>query len=144
MSERGDHRLAAAGRNALAKIAAVLPEDMKEELDTASLLVGPGEPVIAGDVDLATIRQAIRSERKLILCYRDTEGRETERTVWPFALGFFDRVRVLAAWCELRQDYRHFRADRIAGLTVTDTRYPRRRQVMLKEWRALRDIPEQR
>ena len=121
----------------------MLPEDLKEELDTASLLIVPGEPVIAGEIDLAAIRQAIRSERKTTLSYRDTEGRETERTIWPFALGFFDRVRVIAAWCELRQDYRHFRADRIAALTVTDTRYPRRRQVMLKEWRELRGIPEQ-
>jgi predicted DNA-binding transcriptional regulator YafY len=141
VSERGDRRLAAAGRNALAKIAAVLPDDLKDELDASSLLIGPGEPVIAGEIDLAAIRQAIRSERRTVLRYRDVEGRETERAIWPFALGFFDRVRVVVAWCELRQDYRHFRADRIAALTVTDTRYPRRRQVMLKEWRERRGIP---
>ncbi len=144
VSERGDHRLAAAGRNALAKIAAVLPEDLKDELDASSLLIGPGAPVIAGDVDLGAIRRAIRSERKAVLLYRDADGRQSERTVWPFALGFFDRVRVVAAWCELRRDYRHFRADRIAALTVTDTRYPRRRRVMLKEWRAVRGIPPER
>jgi predicted DNA-binding transcriptional regulator YafY len=42
---------------------------------------------------------------------------------------------VVVAWCELRQDFRHFRTDRIATLTLTDKRYPRRRQAMLKEWR---------
>ncbi|MGH7122953.1 MAG: WYL domain-containing protein, partial [Stellaceae bacterium] len=63
--------------------------------------------------------------------------------VWPFALGFFDRARVVAAWCELRQGYRHFRTDRIAALTLSERRYPRRRQTLLKEWRALEDIPPQ-
>ncbi|MBP0656706.1 WYL domain-containing protein, partial [Mycobacterium tuberculosis] len=55
--------------------------------------------------------------------------------VWPFALGFLDKVRMLVAWCELRQDFRHFRTDRIIAATVTDDRYPRRRQVLLKDWR---------
>ncbi|TIS83313.1 MAG: WYL domain-containing protein, partial [Mesorhizobium sp.] len=63
----------------------------------------------------------------------------SERMVWPFALGFFDKVRVMVAWCELRQDFRHFRADRMADLTATEIRYPRRRQAMLKEWRATLD-----
>ncbi|WP_163540283.1 WYL domain-containing protein, partial [Klebsiella pneumoniae] len=49
--------------------------------------------------------------------------------------GFFDRVRIVLGWCELRQDFRHFRTDRIADLTVSDSRYPRRRQALLKAWR---------
>ena len=44
-------------------------------------------------------------------------------------------VRVVVAWCELREDYRHFRTDRIVVLNMTEKRYPRRRQAMLKEWR---------
>jgi predicted DNA-binding transcriptional regulator YafY len=50
---------------------------------------------------------------------------------------------VLAAWCELRRDYRHFRTDRIIGLRLTDRRYPRRRRVLMKEWRQIEGIPEQ-
>src|SRR5436309_2988881 len=42
----------------------------------------------------------------------------------------------------LRQGFRHFRTDRIATLRVTDKRYPRRRQVMLKEWRQIEGILE--
>ena len=53
----------------------------------------------------------------------------------PFALSFFEKVRVVVAWCELREDYRHFRTDRIVVLNMTEKRYPRRRQAMLKEWR---------
>ena len=49
----------------------------------------------------------------------------------------------MAAWCELRGDYRHFRTDRIAALKLSDKRYPRRRQALLKEWRATEGIPPQ-
>ena len=65
----------------------------------------------------------------------------TQRLIWPFALGFFDRVHVVVAWCELRQDFRHFRTDRIADLSVTDVRYQRRRQALLKAWREMENIP---
>jgi len=147
--ERGDSRLGGAARNALAKIAAVLPPDRREGLDGSALLVGPGEPIAggdnkvsAGDTELAAIRGAIRGERKLEIVYRDRDGSESRRTVWPFALGFFDRVRVMVAWCELRQSFRHFRTDRILALTASETRYPRRRQAMLKEWRAAEGIPQ--
>ncbi len=142
--DRGDSRLAGAARNALAKIAAVLPPDRREGMDGSALLVGPGDPIAAGDAELAAIRQAIRAEHKLDLSYRDRDGSESHRVIWPFALGFFDRVRVVVAWCELRQSFRHFRTDRIVALTPTDTRYPRRRQAMLKEWRAAEGIPTPR
>jgi predicted DNA-binding transcriptional regulator YafY len=141
VAERGDAALGAAARNALAKIAAVLPTDLGDQLDATALLVGPGETVAAGDAELASIRRAIRAERKLAIAYRDRNGRETRRTIWPFALGFFDRVRVVAAWCELRGSIRHFRTDRIAALRATEARYPRRRQALLKEWREAQGIP---
>lgn len=143
VAERGDDPLSAAARNALAKIVAVLPEDMREEVDAGGLLIGPGEPIAAGDAELATIRKAIRTEHKLSIAYMNQKGERTRRTVWPFALAFFDRVRIVAAWCELRGDYRHFRTDRIAALRLTEKRYPRRRQALLKEWRATEGIPQQ-
>jgi predicted DNA-binding transcriptional regulator YafY len=140
VAKQPDIRLSAAAANALAKIAAVLPDDLREDLDANALLVGPSAEPVEG-IDLGLVRQAIRNERKLGFLYRDAGGAASERTVWPFALGFFDKVRVVVAWCEMRQDFRHFRADRIAELKATDTRYPRRRQVLLKEWRATLDKP---
>jgi predicted DNA-binding transcriptional regulator YafY len=142
VADRADAALSAAARNALAKIAAVLPQDLKTSLDTSSLLIGPGKPIAAGDSELPVIRQAIRDERKLRIRYLDKNGGDSRRTIWPFALGFFERVRVVVAWCEMRQDFRHFRTDRISKLLVTDKRYPRRRQVLLKDWRAVEGIPE--
>jgi predicted DNA-binding transcriptional regulator YafY len=143
VSERADGLLGKAARNVLAKIGAVLPPDLKDGIDASGLLIGPGAPIAAGDAELPTIRQAIRSERMLHIAYADEYGSVTQRTIWPFALAFYDRVRVVVAWCELRGGYRHFRTDRITALAVTAGRYPRRRGAMLKEWRTLRGIPEQ-
>lgn len=135
VAERADTPLGKAAGNAVAKIAAVLPDDLRDRVEADTLLVAPAGKPPAGDTELTSIRHAIRTERKLRIDYGDVEGARTKRTIWPFALGFFERTRVVAAWCELRQDYRHFRTDRIVTLKVTETRYPRRRQAMLKEWR---------
>jgi predicted DNA-binding transcriptional regulator YafY len=139
VAQRTDEPLARAAANAIAKIAAVLPDDLRDSIESNGLLAaplgGPGLGPERAPINLAPIRQAIRTERKLVLHYADAKGGRSKRTVWPVALGFFERVRVLAAWCELRQDFRHFRTDRIATLTLIDKRYPRRRQAMLKEWR---------
>lgn len=140
VAERADTPLGDAARNALAKIAAVLPKDLKESLDGSSLLIGPADGPSAGDDGLPAIRTAIREERKLRIVYADGEGKETRRVIWPFALAFFERVRVVVAWCERRQGFRHFRTDRITHLAVTEKRYPRRRQSLLKEWRASEGI----
>jgi predicted DNA-binding transcriptional regulator YafY len=143
VSERADGPLGKAARNVLAKIGAVLPDDLKGGIDASGLLIGPGAPIAAGDGELAAIRQAIRSERKLQIAYADERGSGTKRIIWPVALAFYDRVRVVVAWCELRHGYRHFRTDRIAALEATAERYPRRRASLLKEWRTLRGVPEQ-
>lgn len=134
VAERGDPRLGAAASVALSKIAAVLPEPLRLQLDTSALLIGPGAPVITGEVELGDIRTAIRLERKLQFSYRDAEGKASTRVIWPFGLGFFEQVRLVMGWCELRGQFRHFRADRIFDLVVSDQRYPRRRQVLMKEW----------
>lgn len=133
VAENGDPRLAQAASDVAAKVAAVLPPDRRAQFDNPSLLVarrrGEGKDV------LAPIREAIRKERKLSIDYTDVGKSPSSRIIWPFAVGFFEQTRVIAAWCELRRDFRHFRVDRIVHLAVTDDRYPKRRTVMLKEWR---------
>lgn len=143
VSERADGPLGKAARNVLAKIGAVLPGELKDSIEASGLLIGPGDPIAAGDAELAAIREAIRSERKMRIDYADEQGRATSRTIWPVAMAFFDRVRVVVGWCELRNGYRHFRTDRITALDVTAERYSRRRAALFREWRLLQGIPEQ-
>jgi len=135
-----DARLSDSARQALSKILAVLPENLRERAEATNLVVARIglEPA---QVDAGQIRLAIRNERKLSISYGDTSGMTTERVIWPFMIGFFEKVRVVAAWCEMRQDFRSFRVDRISRLAVLDERYPRRRAVMLKEWREREGIP---
>lgn len=142
VAERGDARLAEAARQALAKIGAVLPADLAESLRGNALLVGPSAATVADAVDLGVIRGAIRGERKLAIGYRDGGGAASERLIWPFGLGYFDHVRVVLAWCELRDGFRSFRTDRICRLESTSQRYPRRRQALMKAWRAAEGIGE--
>ncbi len=141
VSKHGDPRLAVAARDALAKIAAVLPESLRDALDANALLVGSAPDTGSQLPDLALIRQAIRSQRKLLLHYQDGQGRSTERAVWPVALGYFENCRVLAAWCELRQQFRHFRTDRMLDCVLLDQKYPQRRQQLLLQWRREQQIP---
>lgn len=134
-----DERLGAAARSALSKIGEVLPGELREVIDTGAFMIPGGEPILAPE--MPAIRLAIRGEKKLRIAYRNADGTDTERTIWPFAIGFFDRVRCVAAWCELREDYRTFRVDRIARLESLPGRYARRRGALLKEWRERYGIP---
>jgi predicted DNA-binding transcriptional regulator YafY len=143
VAQRSDAPLARAAMNVMAKIAAVLPDDLREGIADTGLLAGPGPDAAGKPIDLAPLRAAIRAEQKIALHYADRKGDRTRRTVWPIAIGFFERVRVLAAWCELRQDFRHFRTDRIISLSRTDAHYPRRRRALMKEWQEIEGISPQ-
>ena len=144
VARRTDKKLRIAATNVLAKISAVLPEDLRHQLEFSGLLIGPVKTAIENDDEKeALIRYAIRREYKLQMTYIDVKGDASERLIWPLALGFFEEVHVIVAWCELRLDFRHFRTDRIAKLMQCETRYPQRRQTLLKKWREIHNIPEQ-
>ena len=132
---RTDEKLALAARDAIAKISAVLPPRVRDDIEASTLVVAPSKALSAASAGLAPIRAAIRSECKLALVYRDAQGASTERTIWPFGVGYFDEARVVMAWCELRQGFRHFRADRIASCRALEARYPLGRRHLLKDWR---------
>lgn len=136
-----DPLLADAARNVVAKVASVLPRELRHELDGNTLFVGTEKPDPAEAAHLAGLREAIRGEQKLRIAYRDAQRRESARVIWPFALGFFEDTRVVAAWCETRQGFRHFRADRITGIEPLPGRYPERREALLKRWRQVEGIP---
>ncbi|HYG41442.1 MAG TPA: YafY family protein [Bordetella sp.] len=134
----GDARLSGAACSALAKIAAVLPHELRVLIDADTLLMGTESMVPINGAVLPALRQAIRAEHKIDIVYRDLQDSQSARTIWPFALACFDHVWLVVAWCELRQAFRHFRADRIASLEVSKQCYPRKRQVLMQAWRAMR------
>lgn len=144
VARRTDKTLGLAATNVLAKIAAVLPDDLRYQLEFSGLLIGPAKTLVERDDEKEIlVRHAIRNEHKLQITYTDVKGHGSERIIWPLALGFFEEVHVVVAWCELRADFRHFRTDRMVTLIPLETRYPKRRQVLLKKWREAHNIPEQ-
>ncbi len=132
---RADEGLKSAAQNALAKIAAVLPPERAAALDWPTLLAGAGAAGAAELAALPVVREALAHERKVKFAYADKDGRPSDRIVWPVAVGFFDSARMLAAWCETRQAFRHFRLDRMAAVAVLDQKLPKARRTLLKDWR---------
>jgi predicted DNA-binding transcriptional regulator YafY len=141
VAARTDSALAHSASHALGKIAAVLPGDLRERLDANSLLVPPTPDPSTGERELRRIREAIRTEIKVRIDYVDANQAESSRTIWPIAVGFFEHVRVIVAWCETREDFRHFRLDRIEHLELTAAPIPQPRGKLLREWRARREDP---
>lgn len=133
---RGDKQLVRAARDAIAKIGTVVPEDLRPLLLEAPLFATDSAIQEEDKVDVAPLREAIRRGVKVTIAYVDESGKASERTIWPLAIGYMVTVRMVVAWCELRQDFRHFRTDRIQELTVLDARYGERRHVLMKRWRA--------
>ena len=143
VARRTDKKLRLAATNVLAKISAVLPEDLRHQLEFSGLVIGPARTAIENDDEKeALIRHAIRREYKLQMTYVDAKSHVSQRIIWPLALGYFEEAHVVVAWCENRLDFRHFRTDRISKLTQLETRYPQRRQTLLKTWRKLHHIPD--
>ena len=122
----------------LSKLTVVLPEALRAQLVAAPIYVSSSGAPVADGVDLATVRQAIREERKLQIAYADEKGERTDRTIWPIAVAYYVQATLVGAWCELRQDYRHFRADRITSVVVLDERYPSDNGRLMAEWLRLR------
>ena len=138
----GDEALTRHARSALAKVHAVLPPDLRRRFDSQSLYpVGGVQTACTAaksvsdseNAALCIIRAALRGNLTLTFDYTDAQQRATRRTVWPLAVGYFDGVRLLAAWCETRRDFRHFRTDRIAN-PATGGAFPAPRMMMLRQW----------
>jgi predicted DNA-binding transcriptional regulator YafY len=132
---RGDVALAKAARDLIAKIGAVIPDHLRPYLIDSTVSASGGRPRVEDTIDLARMRAWIHAGRKVELRYRDQEERETERVIWPIGVGYYEAVRLVIAWCELRGDFRHFRTDRIVTADFLEQRYPQRRAVLYATWR---------
>src|ERR1700761_7330064 len=132
---RGDEGLVRAARDLVAKIGAVVPPHLKP-LALDSTLVSPNWKRVEVDtVDMARMRASIHAQTKVRIAYGDEQGRASERTVWPFAVSYWDTVRVVVAWCELRSAFRSFRTDRVRAADFLAERYPVPRTRLTAQWR---------
>src|SRR5258706_15702132 len=119
----GDPALARASEAILNKVAAVIPKELAPLLSDARLYV-PTTLSGGKSADALTVaREALIDRRKLRLTYGNAKGDGTERTVRPLGIFFWGRTWTLAAWCELRDDFRNFRLDRVRGSSMLDATF---------------------
>jgi len=130
---RGDAVLASAARDLIAKITNVVPERLRPFFAQPATGTRPGN-IAADGIDIAQTRSWIHAGRKIRISYRDERGETSERVIWPVVIGYFDAVRMLAAWCELRQDFRSFRTDRVAAAEFLEERHDCRPGELRSRW----------
>ena len=117
----GDPVLATAAREARAKIQASMPQPEARKLADAPYFSLQNRN--SAMPNLALLRQAIRQRQIAQFDYQDGDGNQTERRVRPLVVWNLTDGWMFSAWCELRQDFRTFRFDRMANLTITGERF---------------------
>ncbi|MDE2184784.1 MAG: YafY family transcriptional regulator [Alphaproteobacteria bacterium] len=132
---RADPALARAASDLIAKIGAVIPEHLRPLLMEPALSAAPRPDAPKDVIDMARVRTAIRAQGKIALVYRDENGAQSHRVIWPIAISYWDKVRLIVAWCELRKAFRHFRTDRIAAYEFLEERYTPARARLRLQWR---------
>lgn len=135
VSSRGDSALRRAAQDLIAKIAATVPERLRPLVLNPAISTPAAWKVTPDTLDMVAAREAIRAGTKIRICYRDEKERESERVVWPVVVGYFDTTRVLVAFCELRQDFRNFGADRVVSASFLKETFGERPSALRARWR---------
>lgn len=118
-----DPTLAKAADRALSKIDAVLPKALKGRMETLPLFAVNFTPDTRAAERMVQLRAAVNQKRKVLLDYRSAKDETTARTVRPLCLTFFAPIWMLTAWCELRDEFRNFRIDRIVDMTLLEAAF---------------------
>jgi predicted DNA-binding transcriptional regulator YafY len=118
-----DEDLVDAAGKALRKVEAALPEKDRDFVRETPMYAPTFHIRPSFQPAMKALRQAIEKRRKARLSYTDREGVDTDRVVRPLGLLFWGDRWSLAAWCELREAFRHFRLDRMADVAVLDDRF---------------------
>jgi predicted DNA-binding transcriptional regulator YafY len=130
----GGAAMARAADEALVKIGAVLPTAEKDRIAATQIHT----PMwVVSDTDRKAIdiaERAIDSKTVLTLDYRDEAGKTSLRSVRPLGLWFWGKVWTLVAWCEMRDDFRAFRIDRVVSIKATDRRFKPERGKLLADF----------
>ncbi len=134
VSAWGDADLAAAVNNAMTRIEAVLPPALRKVLIDTPLFAPQFQSRAGMSRDVATIRRAIGEHRVLQLRYARADGEQTERTIRPLGLHFWGEKWTVAAWCELREDYRSFRPDRMLEVELLDRTFESDGEISLAQF----------
>lgn len=115
-----DAELGRAADAALAKIENVVPLPLRRIMEDRSLWAPAAVRKLPLTFDLSRLRAAIHHRRKIRFSYRDEKGSRTRRKVRPLTLWFYPPSWLAGSWCELRNDFRFFRLDRMSDVEFLD------------------------
>ena len=118
-----DDAFARKAKSAYEKIQATLTAPMIHELTQISTFSAPSRYKIPWKVNFTEVRECIRRKQFVTFSYLDLSDQVTERTIRPLALISFSPIWLLAGWCEMRQNFRNFRLDRISDFSVSPQRF---------------------
>lgn len=124
VATNADPGLARAAASVLSKLALSVPHGDRHLVEDPFVGTAPKLEQVNNPHDVPRLRQWCHQAWKVHIHYTDASSESTERTVWPFLVGYQDGLQVLIAWCELRQGFRIFRLERISTLTFLDEPYP--------------------
>ncbi|MCZ6855974.1 MAG: YafY family protein [Gammaproteobacteria bacterium] len=116
--------MAEAADRILAKIDAVLPQRLRPQLASHRVVVPDFRISEEVSETLGEARNAINNQLRLFLDYRNAAEESSERIIWPLTVAYWGRTWTLGGWCELRQDFRNFRLDRINSLRILSSTFP--------------------
>ena len=131
-----DEGLARRARDLLSKIKSVLPAKLQARLDSVSLFVPDFRLSLEMRANLGPLRAGIAERRRLRFRYARGDGQQSQRVVHPLGLFFWGQTWTLVAWCELRDDYRNFRPDRMSELELLEERFEADPERGLESWMA--------
>lgn len=133
VTQHADPALQRQAEYALNKLSVVLSSSQQKVLYDSPLLIAPNKTSYT-TIDIERLRQAIHAETKIHLHYQDKALQESHRTVWPFALAYYEHVSLLIAWCETKQAFRHFSLNSILAINYLEQHYPNSRLNLYDMW----------
>ncbi|MGY2574446.1 helix-turn-helix transcriptional regulator [Vibrio sp. C8] len=133
-----DAAIAAAAEDVLSKVKSVVPKELVNTIENENVRIKPN---FTENIKFNTriYRQAIWIKRKLLITYVDQVEVRSERVIWPIFVGYDDTHCLVVAWCELRNQFRHFRVDRIVSCTMLANPIPQSLSQLRSDWENYRE-----
>lgn len=134
VKSNADNELQKSALRAIDKINSIVANKSQKILSQNTLFAPTSHFSNIDDVIAKDLRLSLREERKAKILYHDAQAKKSARIIWPIAIGYMKDTQVLAAWCELRQSYRHFRLDRIQSYATLPDKLPYPKGYLLTQW----------
>ena len=135
VKSNADDELKKSALRAIDKINSIVANKSQKILSQNTLFAPTTHFSSVDNVIAKDLRLSLRKELKAKITYQDVKAEQSERIIWPIAIGYMKDTQVLAAWCELRKSYRHFRLDRIQSYVTLADKLPYPKGYLLEQWR---------